>query len=198
MIAGLILAAGESRRMGRDKALLSYGGRTFVETLALKLRQAGIENIAVVLGHHAKEIERAVSLGGVRVVLNPDYEQGQTSSLQAGLAAFEGLCPEGVILCLVDHPAVSVETIRTLKTRFERDHPPAVIPTLNGQRGHPVVISQSLFAEILALPGGGGANAVLRKYHETAQWAEVEDHGILLDVDDPATYERLVEQRSRQ
>ena len=69
MIAGLILAAGESRRMGRDKALLTYHGRTFLETLILNIRNAGIENIAVVLGHHAEEIQRAVNLAGVQVVV---------------------------------------------------------------------------------------------------------------------------------
>jgi molybdenum cofactor cytidylyltransferase len=193
MIAGLILAAGESSRMKRDKALLTYRGRTFVETLTLNLRHAGIENIAVVLGHHAEEIKHAVNLAGVRVVLNPDYQRGQTSSLQAGITALEGLSPEGVVLCLVDHPAVSAEIIGTLKTRFERDRPPAVIPILNGQRGHPVLISHTLFAEILALPPGGGANTVLRKYRETTQFVEVEDRGILIDVDDPETYERLAE-----
>jgi molybdenum cofactor cytidylyltransferase len=191
MIAGLILAAGESSRMKRDKALLIYRGLTFLETLILNLRGAGIENIAVVLGHHANEIERAVNLAGVRVVLNPDYRRGQTSSLQAGLAAFEELSPDAVILCLVDHPVVSAEIIGKLMSSFEKDHPPAVIPTLDGQRGHPVVINRTLFAEILALPPDGGANSVLRKYRDATQFAEVEDRGILVDVDDPEAYERL-------
>src|ERR1017187_3858939 len=183
MIAGLILAAGESSRMKRDKALLIYRGLTFLETLILNLRGAGIENMAVVLGHHANEIERAVNLAGVRVVLNPDYRRGQTSSLQAGLAAFEELSPDAVILCLVDHPVVSAEIIGKLMSSFEKYHPPAVIPTLDGQRGHPVVINRTLFAEILALPPDGGANSVLRKYRDATQFAEVEDRGILVDVD---------------
>jgi molybdenum cofactor cytidylyltransferase len=191
MIAGLILAAGESSRMKRDKALLIYHGLTFLETLVLKLRGAGIENIAVVLGHHANEIERAVNLAGVRVVLNPDYRRGQTSSLQTGLAALDELSPDAVMLCLVDHPVVSAEIIGKLMSSFEKDHPPAVIPTLDGQRGHPVVINHTLFAEILALPPDGGANSILRKYRDATQLVEVEDRSILLDVDDPEAYERL-------
>lgn len=190
MIAGLILAAGESSRMKRDKALLIYHGLTFLETLVLKLRGAGIENIAVVLGHHANEIERAVNLAGVRVVLNPDYRRGQTSSLQTGLAALDELSPDAVMLCLVDHPVVLAEIIGKLMSSFEKDHPPAVIPTLDGQRGHPVVINHTLFAEILALPDGG-ANSILRKYRDATQLVEVEDRSILLDVDDPEAYERL-------
>jgi molybdenum cofactor cytidylyltransferase len=88
-VAGLVLAAGESSRMGRDKALLAYRGHTFLETIVAKLREAEISRIAVVLGHHADEIRRAVNLPGVEVVTNCDYTRGQTSSLQAGLAALD-------------------------------------------------------------------------------------------------------------
>ena len=87
MIAGLILAAGESSRMGRDKALLPCHGQTFLENIIHTLREAGIERIAVVLGHHAEEIRQAVHLEGIEVVINSEYQRGQTSSLQAGLRA---------------------------------------------------------------------------------------------------------------
>lgn len=191
MIAGLILAAGESSRMGRDKALLTYRGRTFLDTLIQNLRDAGIENAAVVLGHHAEEIQLAVNLTSVRVIVNHDYRQGQTSSLQAGLAALEVPALEAVILCLVDHPAISVDVIRKLKDHFHQIRPPVVIPTCQGQRGHPVVISRALFPELLALSLGEGANTVIRKYSDATQFVEIDDRGILLDVDDPETYERL-------
>jgi CTP:molybdopterin cytidylyltransferase MocA len=191
MIAGLILAAGESSRMGSDKALLAYRGRTFLETIILSLRSAGIEKIAVVLGHHAAEIQRAVDLAGTQVVLNPDYRRGQTSSLQVGLAALAEHSPEAVILCLVDHPAVSAAVMTKLGDRFERTRPAVVIPTFEGQRGHPVVISLALFSEILALPPDKGANRVIRKYHDATQFVEVADRGILLDVDNPDTYKSL-------
>jgi molybdenum cofactor cytidylyltransferase len=191
MIAGLILAAGESSRMGSDKALLAYRGRTFLETIILNLRSAGIEKIAVVLGHHAEEIQRAVDLAGTQVVLNPDYRRGQTSSLQVGLAALAEHSPEAVILCLVDHPAVSAAVMTKLGDRFERTRPAVVIPTCEGQRGHPVVISQALFSEILAFPPDKGANSVIQKYHDATQFVEVADRAILLDVDNPDTYKSL-------
>jgi len=88
-IAGLVLAAGESSRMGRDKALLPYRGSTFLEVIVAKLHEAGISRVAVVLGHHADEIRHAANLQGVEVVTNCDYLRGQTSSLQAGLAALD-------------------------------------------------------------------------------------------------------------
>jgi molybdenum cofactor cytidylyltransferase len=193
MIAGLILAAGESRRMGRDKALLTYHGRTFLESIINNLGAAGIGKVTVVLGHHAETIERAVNLAAVRVVVNRDYQWGQTSSLQTGLAAAAADSPEAVILCLVDHPAISTEVIAKLIERFELTRPPVLIPTYKGQRGHPALINQTLFPELLALPSGEAANAVIRKYRDVTQFVEVTDPGILLDVDDPDTYERLAE-----
>ncbi len=191
MIAGLILAAGESRRMGRDKALLTYHGQTFLETIVGNLRAAGIENFTVVLGHHHEVILRAVNLAVVRVVINQNYQKGQTSSLQVGLAAAAADRPEAVVLCLVDHPAISSQTISKLIERFESACPPVLIPTYKGERGHPVVISHRLFPELLALSPEEPANTVIRKYRNATDFLEVADPGILLDVDDPAAYERL-------
>ncbi len=192
MMAGLILAAGESRRMGRDKALLSYHGRTFLENIIAKLGAARVEKVTVVLGHHAEIIQSAVNLAAVRVVVNDNYQRGQTTSLQLGLAAAAADSPEAVILCLVDHPAISSEVITKLRNCFESTHPPVLIPTYEGQRGHPIVISQTLFPELLALPPEEAANSVIRKYRNATQFVEVTDPGILLDVDDPADYERLL------
>ena len=191
MIAGLILAAGESSRMGRDKALLVYRGRTFLETLFATLREAGLEHIAVVLGHHAEEIRRAMHLEEAQVVTNPDYRLGQTSSLQAGLRALPSADLKGIVLCLVDHPAISVEVIRTLLKCFRQTSAPLVVPTFGGRRGHPVLIARSLFKELLDLGPESGANTVIRKHREVTQFVEVEDSGILLDIDDPETYHRL-------
>jgi len=194
MIAGLILAAGESTRMGTDKALLTYRGRTFIETILATLREAGVTRLAVVLGHHADEIQRVVDFTGVEVIVNRDYRQGQTSSLQAGLKALEsgaGTSVEAVLLCLVDHPAVPAEAIRALLAAFRATASPVVIPAFKGQRGHPVLIGRALFDELLGSNPEAGANSVIRKYREATQFVEVGDAGILLDVDDPETYRNL-------
>jgi len=191
VIAGLVLAAGESSRMGRAKALLTYRGRTFLETIVATLRASGIERIAVVLGHHAGEIQRALDLEGIEVVINRDYRRGQTSSLQAGLGALTAPELEATALCLVDHPAVSPATVRALVGQFEKTRAPVVIPTFHGQRGHPVVIGRALFDELLRLSPEEGANAVIRKYRLETHCVEVEDQGILLDIDDAESYQRL-------
>jgi molybdenum cofactor cytidylyltransferase len=191
MIAGLILAAGESRRMGRDKALLTYRGLTFVETIVASLSAGGIANITLVLGHHADLIQRSTNLNGVRVVVNGDYQRGQTSSLQAGLAALTADSPDGIVLCLVDHPAISSDVVATLISEFRSSRAPLVIPKHKGERGHPVLIGKNLFPELLALPYGQAANTVIRRYYDQANFVDVADAGILIDVDEPETYERL-------
>ena len=191
MIAGLILAAGESSRMGSDKALLPYRGRTFLETIIGTLRDAGVERIAVVLGHHAEEIRRAANIEGVRVVLNRGYQRGQTTSLQAGLRTLSRPKPEGIVLCLVDHPAVSAGTIEKLIAAFRQSPSPVVTPAFQGRRGHPVLIGRPLFEELLSLGPESGANLVIRRHSAEIQSVEVEDAGVLFDVDDPEIYRQL-------
>ena len=191
MIGGLILAAGESSRMGRDKALLTYRGRTFLDSIIHTLRDAGIERIAVVLGHHAEEIQKATNLEGVEIVLNSEYRRGQTSSLQGGLRALESPNLEAVVLCLVDHPAVSATTVRKLTQSFRQSPAPVVIPTYQGQRGHPVLIGRVVFPALLSLAPSEGANTIIRSHGDATQFVEVDDPGILLDVDDPETFQQM-------
>src|SRR5579863_3930360 len=121
-IAGLVLAAGESSRMGRDKALLTYRGHTFLETIVSKLREASLDRIAVVLGHNAEAIERAVNLSGVEIAINHQYRRGQTLSLQVGFNALQddGQVLDAIILCLVDHPAFEPATVARLISDFGR------------------------------------------------------------------------------
>jgi molybdenum cofactor cytidylyltransferase len=191
MIAGLILAAGESSRMGTDKATLAYRGRTFLEAIVQTLREIDIERIVVVLGHHAEEIQRQIKLKPAQVVINPGYRSGQTSSLQVGLRALMAEEPEAVLLCLVDHPAVSAETVRRLVATFRQCGAPVVIPTYEGRRGHPVLIAREVFAELLELASDAGADTVVRKYRPATRFVEVDDEGVVVDVDDPESYRRL-------
>jgi molybdenum cofactor cytidylyltransferase len=190
-IGGLVLAAGASRRMGCDKALIPYRGRTFLETIIAMLREAGILQVAVVLGHHAEEIQRAADLSGVEVVINSDYRLGQTSSLKAGLRAFAGRDLDAIVLCLVDHPAVSSATIRRLIGAYLESQAPVVVPVFDGRRGHPVLLSRELFGSIHALSADQGANQAIRQYREQTRLVPVHDAGVVLDIDDPAALASL-------
>lgn len=200
-IAGLILAAGESSRMaslGTHKALLSYRGRTFLEHIVETLRQAGVDPIVVVLGHAAEQIRTRLAgrLDPARVVVNRDYKLGQTTSLHTGLDALAETpgAPgvEALILSLVDHPTVSPKTIRAIIAAFRQSGAAAVVPTYRNCGGHPVLINRSIFRELKSLGLDAGANTVIRKYRDATQFLEVDDPGVLVDVDDPESYERLL------
>lgn len=191
--AGIILAAGESSRMGRDKALLPYQGATFLNHLiALFLPRA--EPLIVVLGHHALEISATLpSSAGLQIVVNENYRRGMLTSLQAGLRA----APQApaILFTLVDHPAVSPETIDQLIEQFLRHNPAVAIPRYNNRRGHPVLLSRAVAKEILALPVESSAKEVIRSHASETHFVDVNDEGILRDIDLPADYDELQSNR---
>ena len=185
-VAGLILAAGESRRMGFPKALLRYREETFLDRLA-GLFAARCSPVIVVLGAEAERI-RAAARTAATFVVNPDWARGQTSSMQCGLRAFP---PEadGVLFTLVDHPAVAPATIDALL-----DGPRVAllrVPRHHGRRGHPIWFSRDIVPEFLALPETGAARDVVRSHEAETEFLDVDDPGILADIDDPEAYRGL-------
>lgn len=194
VIDGIVLAAGESSRMGTDKALLVYRGKTFLENIISTLREAGVRRVVVVLGHHADLIQQSIDLSAVQIVIHQDYRMGQTSSLQAGLRVLAGKQPDGVLLCLADHPAISANTVQVLIQSFKSAGSPVVIPQLEGKHGHPVLLSSEAFLQILTLGSNEGADTVIHRFRPQTLFVDVADPGILLDVDDPGSYVKLATQ----
>jgi CTP:molybdopterin cytidylyltransferase MocA len=192
--AGLILSAGESRRMGTAKALLHYAGETFLDRLVGLLARR-CDPVIVVLGAGAGEIE-ARAVRRARFVRNADYQRGQTSSMQCGLREVPAEA-DGVLFTLVDHPAVAPATIDALLApagQGEASSRPLVrVPRYRGRRGHPVWFSRELIAEFLALPEGAAARDVVHKHAERTGFIDLDDPGIVADIDDPAAYRGLVE-----
>jgi molybdenum cofactor cytidylyltransferase len=188
MISALVLAAGKSERMGgTPKALLPLRGKSFLQSILEAISEAPIHDTVVVVGHHRNEIEQTVA-ASARVVYNPDYERGMITSLQAGIRA---LRPEvsGALLCLVDHPVVDAETIRSLMAHAAPSR--IALPTFGGRRGHPVLFGSFVLQEILALPPFQGANIVVRKDPSRIVEVPVNSPGILVDVDTPEDYRKL-------
>jgi molybdenum cofactor cytidylyltransferase len=184
-IAGLILAAGESRRMGSPKALLRYREENFLNTLS-GLFAARCSPVIVVLGAHASEI-RENSRVPVTFVINSDYQRGQTSSMQCGLRAVPPAA-EGVLFTLVDHPAVQDSTLDAL---LAAPRPLVRVPRYRDQRGHPIWFSRDLIPEFLALPVDGAARDIVRAHAGETEFLDVDDPGIRADIDDPAAYAKL-------
>ena len=191
-LAGLILAAGESSRMGTPKALLAYAGETFLDRLILTLSQS-CSPVIVVLGHDSERIRGGLSRAGeVSLVTNPDPTRGQLSSLQCGLAAVPAEA-EGVIFTPVDYPAVLPSTVASIARRFgeRQPHELLVVPRSQDKRGHPVSVARELIPEFLALTAEAQARDVIRRHLAQTAYVDVDDPGILEDVDDPESLRRL-------
>jgi CTP:molybdopterin cytidylyltransferase MocA len=227
-VAGLILAAGESRRMGFPKALLRYRDETFLDTL-IGLFAARCQPVIVVLGAHAGLIREGTRRPAT-FATNADYQRGQTSSMQCGLRAVPPTA-ESVLFTLVDHPAVAPATLDALLAGpGPRDavlqathsltlgaligaptvreglplavqrHPdedlrgagPLVrVPRYQGRRGHPIWFSRQLIAGFLDLPELGAARDIVRSHAAQTEFLDVDDAGILADIDDAEAYGRL-------
>lgn len=184
-IAGLILAAGESRRMGFPKALLPYGSETFLDTL-IGLFSTRCYPVIVVLGAGAETI-RARAARPATFVVNANYARGMTTSLQCGLQAVPP-DTEGVLFTLVDHPSVTPATVDAL---LAAPRPLVRVPRFGEDRGHPIWFSRDLIPEFLAIPDGGAANTVVRGHAAETEFLDLDDPGITADIDDPEAYRNL-------
>jgi CTP:molybdopterin cytidylyltransferase MocA len=185
--AGLILAAGESSRMGSAKALLEYRGETFIDRL-IRCFSAYCSSVIVVLGHEPEVIRAGVrSAGNAVFVLNPDYSRGQFSSMQCGLRAVPEDA-EGILFTPVDHPNIEPATVRQLIAAGA----PIAIPQYLGRHGHPVLFTRKLVPEFLALGPDAQARQVLHGHASEIRYLDVADSGILDDIDDPDAYRRLL------
>ena len=197
MLPAVILAAGESRRMGSPKALLpDPDGRPFVTRIIRTLQEAGLTDVVVVTGTQHDAIDAAVAAdglyGGVRIVRNKEPGRGQLSSIWTALDA----CPseaEGLLMTLVDVPMVATATVRAVVDAWRQTRAPVVRPIVAGRRGHPVLFDRRLFDELRAAPLDSGARVVVRAHWGESVDVPVDDPGSLVDVDTPADYARLRE-----
>jgi len=191
VIAGIILAAGASSRMGSPKALLDYRGETFIQRL-MRVLSTVCDPVIVVLGYHADALRPAVP--DATIVVNPAPERGQLSSLQSGLAALPPDA-EGFLFTPVDSPAVEMATVERLALEFRRRDPATqlVIPRFAGKRGHPVFATRAIANELTALPLTAQARAIIPSHVADTLYIDVSDTRILADIDDRDAYRRLSE-----
>lgn len=198
MIPAIILAAGQSIRMGRLKPNLplrgASGTETFLTRIVRTFLEAGVDDVVVVVGHEKDAVLAKFSESNLpaRFVENADYARGQLTSLLAGLRFVDRPGVVATLCTPVDVPFTSSATIRTLLERYRDARVPIVRPTQGGRHGHPLLIDRTVFDPLRRADVATGSRPVVRRYASAAGDVEVDDEGAFLDIDTPEDYVEAV------
>jgi len=198
-IAGVVLAAGRSERMGTPKALLDFRGQPFIIRVLEALEALDLRPRLVVLGPDAPRIRPVLAAHDCLILENPDVAGGPIGSLRAALAALKPLRPAGLVAWPVDLPHVRVATLERLLEAYRHAGAPAVLPAFGDRRGHPVVWDRALFEELATSEAASrhGAGAVLSAHERQLLVVAVDDPAVIDDLNTPEDYERLVREINR-
>jgi molybdenum cofactor cytidylyltransferase len=189
VIAGVVLAAGLSRRMGRAKMLMPVDGRAIVRHAVESVLAGGVDSVWVVTGPDVEPVEAALAGLAVQIVVNPAPEEGQASSLRAGIAALPASV-DAVLIALGDQPALAPSIIPALLAARRTSPKLIVAPRYRDGQGNPVVFRREIFPELLRLTGDQGARPIIQKEPARVEWVEL-DLPMPPDVDTPADYEKI-------
>jgi molybdenum cofactor cytidylyltransferase len=189
-VSAIVLAAGMSRRMGTPKQLLRAGEGTLLEHTLNTVRNSTAGEAILVLGFAAEEIRQQISTERFKIVVNQAYSEGMGSSLRAGISALDPQT-QAALIVLADQPLVRSATLDHLIEHHQKFRPQIVIPTYKGFRGNPVLLDRSVFPEVASLRGDTGCRAIFGTHTENISKLEVDDVGILLDVDTQEDWEKL-------
>ena len=200
-LCGVILAAGESSRMGRDKALLPWppasadapSRDTFLSN-AIRLFTPHVDVVLVVVGRNADQLAPIVYANGASLVVNPDPSRGQFSSLQTGLQEVLGHGRDAAMVTLVDRPPVRPETVQTLLGAFAQAlgrYKWAVVPEYQGKHGHPILVTREMIEAFLKAPDTSNARDLEHANESHIEYLPLDDPWIAANVDTPEQYEAL-------
>jgi len=190
-IAGVILAAGASRRLGRPKQLLPLGGRPLLSLTLAAARQTRLDPLLIILGHAAEEIRRQVDLTGLTVIENPSYSEGLSTSVRLAVQHLPDHI-EAVVFLLGDQPCLEPAIVNRLLETFCRERSAIVQPCYAEGPGHPVLLSRALFPELERLSGDTGARPVLQRHATEVHLVDVREFHRPNDLDTWEDYERLL------
>ena len=193
--AGVILAAGSATRMGKTKQLLPFKQRTVIGQVVGQVLDSDLDPVVIVLGHDAADIEHHLkhqfNPSKFDIIINNEYTKGQSSSLITGISNLSDHIDSAMFL-LGDQPLVTAETINRLICAHRHTDCLITIPFFKGQRGNPVIVSKTLFAELKKIQGDHGARILFEKYTANIQKVDVDDLGVVLDMDTPEEYSDII------
>jgi len=189
MISTIILAAGQSKRMGQPKMLLSWGELTVIEHVIITFLKAGIDDILVVTGGVREQVERAIDHYSVRKIHNQDYAAGEMlSSLQCGLRAMP-LESRAVLIGLGDQPQILEQSIRSICEAYQESKSRLIVPSFQMRRGHPWLVTRPLWGEILELKAPESPRDFLNRHAAEIHYLNMDTPSILADMDTPQDYD---------
>jgi len=189
MIAGVVLAAGRSRRMGQAKLLMKVGGRAIIRYVVESVLAGGVDSVWVVTGPDVEPIEAALAGFEVQIVVNPAPEEGQAGSVRTGIAALPPSV-DAVLIALGDQPLLAPSIIPALLAARRTSPKLIVAPRYRDGQGNPVVFKREIFPELLRLTGDEGARRIIQKEPARVEWVDL-DLPMPPDVDTPDDYEKI-------
>ncbi|RMG50930.1 MAG: nucleotidyltransferase family protein [Acidobacteria bacterium] len=195
MISAVLLAAGESRRMGRLKQLLPFGPKTVIETCLDALLASRVDDIIVVLGHRYQEIQSHIEHFPVRIVINQHYSQGMSSSVIRGVRAIPSAA-RAALIAVVDQPLVTADIIDRLIDAYRKSEKKIVIPVYRGRGGHPIIIDLSFRQKILTIDPERGLRQIVYSHPQDVLRVDVETDAVIQNMNTWADYQRLLQRIS--
>lgn len=189
MIGAIVLAAGESQRMGTQKLLLPFAGKTVIEHIATQIIASTTSETLIVTGHQSDRVAAVLSDYPVRIIHNPAYKQGMLSTIRAGLRAAPPAWT-GILVILGDQPALQTHVIDALNARFTQHLNGILVPVFNKRRGHPLLFASQYKAEVLTRFDQEGLRGLLHAHPQRIHEIPVPTDTILHDIDYPEDYER--------
>ena len=182
--------------MGAPKQLLPFGESTIVETVVDNMLSAKFDEVIVVVGHCAAEIQKQLGTRPVRIVFNPDYSEGMLTSAQTGIRALQG--SEAFALMLVDQPFITSALIDRVVYTYQQTDKGIALPSYNYKRGHPVIFHKRYADDILALDvESGGVRVLFKRYGDDIHYVPVDTDWVLRDIDYREDYERALQENSK-
>lgn len=195
-ISGIILAAGLSTRMGEPKQLLPFGRSTIIETVIDNLLGSKLSEVVVVVGHQAEKIQAHIQHKPVKIVFNPDYQEGMLTSAQCGVKAISAAA-DAFAMTLVDLPLITPDLVNLVIDTYAQTESRIAVPSYNHRRGHPVIFNRRYATAILALDAeSGGVRSLYRKYADDIQYVTVDTDRVLTDIDYRTDYEEALRKSS--